>query len=130
MDGHADHVWSADGGGVLMPVRFNCDLLDFEQNWVDVADKWTRAEFKQVIDVTDIDGYLDWFRRKVTACNIVLDDGIVITDPATVTEAMFDNADVRLWGFVSSVIYKAVTHMQNLGNFSARPSSESSAKKS
>lgn len=103
-----------------MPVRMTPDIPDLAGNWLDVSDKWTRAEFKRLLDADGAET-LAITRAKVVGCHIETDGG-AIDDPAGLTEDALDHVDMRLLGFLGAAVLTAVTHLRSLGFRSARPS--------
>jgi len=104
-----------------MGIRFYCDVDGFEDNWVEVGQVWTRADEKKLLGVIDTEPYFDLLHRKAEACHVVLPDGTAINDVDGLTEeALGDDIDLRLWGFIVGVLFRAREHLRSLGNLSAR----------
>ena len=108
--------------------RFYCEIDGFENNWIEIKSVWNRAEEKKLLQVMEPELYFELLRDKSEACHIELPDGTVITDVNELTEdALGDDIDLRLWGFVVGVLFRAREHLRNLGNMSARLSSNTNA---
>lgn len=107
-------------------MRIECDIAGLEANWVDVSDVWTRREFKALVG-TDGGELIEMLHDKITACNIETADG-AITDPAEITESSMDDMDLRLVGFIGSVLVTACMRLRELGNVSGRVSSSGTEK--
>jgi hypothetical protein len=106
-------------------MRLYCDIEGLQDNWVDVADAWTRKEFRQMVESDGAD-FLEMFHAKVTGCHIESGDES-IDDPAGITEDALDDIDMRLVGFLGSVLVTACVGLRSLGNVSARMSSNGTA---
>lgn len=109
----------------MAPVRIECTTEGFEGTWVEVSDRWTRREFKELLD-SEGDDWLETFHVKVDACNIET-DGEPITDPAMVTEDTLDDVDMQVLGFLGTVLFEAAAHLRSLGFMSGRISLNGSA---
>ena len=110
-----------------MTVRIECAVDGFEETWVEVSDRWTRSEFKALIDAEG-DEWLGTFHDKVTACHIQSSEN-PITDPQAVTEDALDDVDMQVLGFLGTVLLEAVTHLRSLGFMSGRVSSNGAEEK-
>ena len=102
-------------------MRIICTLDDFPECWVEVSEKWTRAEEKQLWAPT-ADQFMELWARKVVACSLRLETGEYITQPPAVTWDAMDGMDVRLASFVGAVLSTAVLELRNLGKASRRVS--------
>lgn len=102
-------------------MRIICTLDDFPECWVEVSEKWTRAEEK-ILWAPTADQFMDLWAWKVVACNLRCEDGQYITQPPAVTWDAVDNMDVRLAAFVGAVLSTAVLELRNLGKASRRVS--------
>ena len=102
-------------------MRFNCALAGLEDNWVEIAENWTRKEVAEWRKADTDATVLEWLRHKVTACSIATEDGDPITDPAQLTVEMMDErVDLRLIGFLGAVLFQALQELVTLGPFSGR----------
>ena len=110
-----------------MAVRIDCTADGFEDTWVEVSDRWTRREFKALLE-SEGDEWLDIFHKKVTGCHIQT-SGDPLTSPAAITEDSLDDVDMEIVGFLSTVLLEAVSHLRSLGFMSGRVSLNSDAKK-
>ncbi len=104
-------------------MRVECSIEGLTDNFIDVADDWTRGEYRQLSNVTDLEEYLVWFRRKVTGVKLTTATGEYITDPQAVTMDTLDTMSLQLTGFVERALYQACNHLRALGNASGRASS-------
>jgi len=102
-------------------MRVECTVVGYEDNYIDVADRWTRSEYRALTAIGNIDDYLVWFHDKVTGCKLSVADEHV-TDPQAVTVAVLDEMDLVLTGFVEQALFRACTNLRNLGNASGRVS--------
>ena len=102
-------------------MRIQCTLEDFPECCVEVSEKWTRAEERELV-TANADQFIGLWQRKVLACNLRTEDGEYITKPADVTWDIIDQMDVRLAGFVGGVLATACMELRNLGKVSRRVS--------
>lgn len=102
-------------------MRHECTLPDYTDCWVEVSEKWTRGEERQLAQATDTEWLALW-QRKVLACNLRTVDGEYITAPADVTWDALDTLDVGLAGFVGGVMAYTCRELRYLGNASRRAS--------
>ena len=102
-------------------MRFHCTLDGLEENWVEIAENWTRKEVAEWRKA-DTDAVVTrWLRHKVTACFIATEEGDPITDPAQLTVEMInERVDLRLIGFLGVVLFQALQELVSLGPFSGR----------
>lgn len=104
-----------------MTIRVECSTEGLESNWIEVSDVWTRAELR---DYTSLKGelFVELWRRKVTAVNLVTAAGEVINDPAAVHDRL-DDFDLRLLGFITAALIEAISYLLVLGELNKRLSS-------
>lgn len=102
-------------------MRIQCTLEDFPECFVEVSEKWTRAEERELV-TANADQFMGLWQRKVVACNLRCEDGGYITQPGAVTWDAIDQMDVRLAGFVGAVLATACLELRNLGKVSRRVS--------
>ncbi|KKN74774.1 hypothetical protein LCGC14_0386670 [marine sediment metagenome] len=108
-----------------MAIRFYCEIDGMQDNWIEVGSVWTRRDDKQLMAVEDMEPYFEQLHRLGEACHIVLPDDVVINDIAELSEEnLGEDIDLRLWGFIVGVLYRAREHLRSLGNWSARLSSD------
>ena len=106
-------------------MRFDCKLTGFENNWIDVEERWTRKEIGLMANTNDPAVLVDWIQRKAKALYIETIDGDPITDPADLTlEVIDETVDVRLYDFLGTVLIQAVGELRTLGPLSGRLSSK------
>jgi hypothetical protein len=98
-----------------------CTLPEFEDCWLEVSERWTRAERTQLA-TANADQWIALFGTKVLACNLRTEDGQVMTQPAAVTWDSIDLMDMRLAGFVGASLSTACSELLNLGKVSRRVS--------
>jgi len=109
-----------------MAIRIECSIEDFGDTWVEVSDKWTRREYRDMLDAEG-DAWLDLFHAKVEACHIQT-DGEPITDPQELTEDMLDDVDMRVLGFLGGLFIDAAQALRSLGFMSGHVSSNGTGK--
>lgn len=101
-------------------MRLYCDIEGLRDNWVDVADAWTRNELRAMLDAEGAE-FLDILHAKLEACHIEAGELGVITDPNDITEeAINENIDLRVGRFLGSAMVTACGVLSSLGNASAR----------
>lgn len=104
-----------------MPIRVECSTPGLEENWIEVAEVWTRKELSEFLTLRG-DPFTALFARKVTACHLVTADGTVITDPAAALAAR-DDFDLRLVRFPTAAVLEATDHLLSLGEANKQLSS-------
>ena len=102
-------------------MRIQCTLEDFSDCWVEISEKWSRAEERQLYGA-DADAWIDMFHAKVLACNLRGEDGKAIVKPDKITRGVIDSMDVRLAGFVGASLGTACAELRNLGKVARRVS--------
>lgn len=107
-------------------MKIQCTLEDFPECFVEVSEKWTRAEERELI-TANADQWIGMLQRKVLACNLRTEEGEYITQPAALTWDALDQLDVRLAGFVGACLSTACLELRNLGKVSRRVSFNGSA---
>jgi len=93
-----------------------------EDNWVDVSEKWTRAEFRALTKAEGAEFWRIW-NEKVSGCHLETAPKAWCDNPAAIDEDSLDDMDLRLLGFVGAVMVNAGVHLRSLGNARARLSS-------
>ena len=111
-----------------MPMQFKCDVPGFEENWIEVSDKWKRSETEVVERARAYGDFLPIFYQKVTACHLLVEEELTLNDPKEVTAETIERMDEVLASFVGSVLVHAAARRRALGNMSARISSDTSGK--
>jgi hypothetical protein len=102
-----------------MARRYYCNIEGLEANWIEVSERWTRREAVDYGTGRGTDHEFLWLRRKVVACHLVKDE-VSLTDPEALAPEWFDDADLRLWGFVCGVLGQTLRDLRTLGNMSGR----------
>jgi hypothetical protein len=67
-----------------------------------------------------------FLRAKVTACHLDRPGLEPLTNPADLSEETFEELDIRLLGFLGSVLMLAIRHLESLGPLAGRLSSPGS----
>jgi hypothetical protein len=107
-------------------MRITCTLPDFPECWVEVSEKWTRGEERELV-TANADTFMALWQRKIVACNLRTEAGEYITQPPAVTWEAIDGMDVRLAAFVGACMGTACLELRNLGKVSRRVSFNGSA---
>lgn len=102
-------------------MRIQCTLDDFADCWLEVSEKWSRAEERDLYGV-NAEQWIGLFHSKVLACNLRTEDGKTITKPEKITWDVIDSMDVRLAGFVGASLGTACAELRNLGKVARRVS--------
>jgi hypothetical protein len=102
-------------------MKIQCTLPEFEDCWLEISEKWSRAERIQVATATN-DQWIKLFQTKVLACNLRDESGQYLTQPAAVTWDALDQMDLRLAGFVGASLSTACSELMNLGKVNRRVS--------
>ena len=102
-------------------MKIQCTLEDFPECWIEVSERWTRAEERELVTANG-EQWLALFHKKVVACNLRDESGQYLNTPAAVTWDTFDLLDVRLAGFVGASLATACLELRNLGKVSRRVS--------
>ena len=115
----------------MAALRYHCGLQGLEQNWVDVSEVWTRREIVELFENSKDPAMAEiYWHKKILACHFERIVGPAIDDPALLlSDLVDDEVDVRLWDFLSSVLFMACTAVRSLGPYSGRLSSDTSGKK-
>lgn len=107
-----------------MAIRVECSTPGLEENWIEVAEVWSRGELAQYTTLKG-DEFVALWRRKVTGCNFVTVEGEAITDPKLIHDRL-DDLDLRLVGFITSAPIEATNYLLALGEMNRRLSSAGS----
>jgi len=102
-------------------LEFFCSNEGYEHNTISIAKRWTGADSKKVDASMYWDDLLPILHEKVTACNLVRDDGSVMTDiKELASKEDVECFDPVLQGFIGGILQQAVARLKSLGNVSAR----------
>lgn len=111
-----------------MPLRFHPEIEGLTHCWVEIEDRWTRREVRELMERDDEATMVKFLRAKVTGCHLERGDG---QPPVTTTDeliANLDDLDLRLIDFIGTVLIQAAAILRTLGNLSGRLGSPGSAK--
>jgi len=101
-----------------MQIRLECTIEGLRHNWVELAEQWTRAEMKRwnlaVIGAAPEAELFDLLAQKLAQVHVLLPDGTLIEDGATLVER-FDDLDMRLVRWLASGVSKALQELLALG---------------
>lgn len=100
-------------------MKFYCDIEGFKDNWAEVSDSWTRKEYSEMMQASGED-LLKIMQHKVLSCFVVLADGSAATSFGDITDAQWDEMDLRLFGWIGGLLPNATERLRLLGNQSAR----------
>ena len=104
----------------MASTHFYCSNEGYEENWVEVDNKWTGVDAAAADMATTWTDVIPLLHSKVTACHLIRDDGSVMTD---ITELTFEKRvefNPVVQGFVSGIPQQATNRLKSLGNVSAR----------
>lgn len=111
-----------------MPLKFHPEIEGLTHCWVEIEERWTRREVRELMDRDDEATMVKFLRAKVTGCHLERGDG---QPPVTTTDeliANLDDLDLRLIDFIGTVLIQAAAILRTLGNLSGRLGSPGSAK--
>lgn len=111
-----------------MPLRFHPEIEGLTHCWVEIEERWTRREVRELMERDDEATMVKFLRAKVTGCHLERGDG---QSPVTTTDeliANLDDLDLRLIDFIGTVLIQAAAILRTLGNLSGRLGSPGSAK--
>lgn len=112
-----------------MPLRIDCTTPGLEACFVEVSERWTRADIAAAFQ-PGIPFAAVW-RRRVTACALACVDGALLTDPGEVCDddgVLHPDLDVRLVSFPDAALMLAINEIASLGKANARLSSGGSGR--
>jgi hypothetical protein len=110
-------------------VRYSCAVEGYEDSWVELDTRWTRADETRVLALRLKTEALDMLRAKCKAVHLV-DGTRVYNDPAQLTNEEMESIDLILWGFVTSIVLIQYKEMQAITDFATRVSPPTSEKTS
>lgn len=111
-----------------MPLKFHPEIEGLTHCWVEIEERWTRREVRELMERDDEATMVKFLRAKVTGCHLERGDG---QPPVTTTDeliANLDDLDLRLIDFIGTVLIQAAAILRTLGNLSGRLGSPGSAK--
>ncbi len=106
-------------------MKYYSEIEGYEDCYVDVVDKWTMKELKE-LTASDEQEYFDLFRRKVSAILLRDIDGNELRDITKLNDEFVENLDVVMAGFIGTVLAMHVRQRRSLGGLSVRQSSSTS----
>jgi len=102
-----------------MGEKYFSEMTGYEDNFIEVTDKWTVKEMRQLADSPE-DEYLEIFRTKVDAMFLKDAEGKEFTNPRTLAKEDLEGFDVALGGFIGSILPIHVRKRRNLGGMNVR----------
>ena len=106
-------------------MKYYSEIEGYEDCYVDVVDKWTMKELKE-LTASDEQEYFNLFRRKVTGILLRDIDGNELRDITKLDDEFVENLDVVMAGFIGTVLAMHVRQRRSLGGMSVRQSSTTS----
>ena len=106
-------------------MRYQCDIPTFEDNFIELSERWTRRELATV-DTIEGEAYFALLRRKLTAVYLSRIDEetgariVSITDPAEFTRETTEAIDFMVWRWIAHALRRGIDTMYSLGEESAR----------
>lgn len=101
-----------------MQIRLECTIDGLTNNWVDVAEVWTRSEMRRwhlaTLGAAPEDELFALLAEKLVACHVYLPDGALLTT-ADQLIARFDDLDARLVRWLATGLSKAIQELLALG---------------
>ena len=104
-------------------MRYTCDLPGFEDNYIEVSDRWTRGQASRVLSVQG-DEYFKLISIKLTAVHLSRsgEDGTPIDPidkPSDFSETAIEGVDYMVWRWFATAIVKGVSDLYSLGEANA-----------
>lgn len=106
-------------------MKYYSETEGYEDCYIDVIDKWTMKELKE-LTASDDDQYFEIFRRKVTALLLRDAEGNELRDITKFNKEFVEGMDVAMAGFLGNVLAMHVRQRKSLGGLSVRQSSTTS----
>ena len=106
-------------------MKYYSEIEGYEDCYVDVVDKWTMKELKE-LTASGEQEYFELFRRKVSAILLRDIDGNELRDITKLDDDFIENLDVVMAGFIGTVLAMHVRQRRSLGGLSVRQSSSTS----
>ena len=106
-------------------MKYYSEIEGYEDCYVDVVDKWTMKELKELTASGESE-YFELFRRKVSAIYLKDIDGNELRDITKLDDEFIENLDVIMAGFIGTVLAMHVRQRRSLGGMSVRQSSSTS----
>jgi hypothetical protein len=103
-------------------MKYFSNVEGYEDCFVDVVDKWTMKELRELTASNETD-YFSLFKRKVTSILIKDIDGNELRDITKLDDSFIENIDVVMAGFLGTVLAMHVRERRSLGGLSVRQSS-------
>jgi len=107
-------------------MRIELGIDSVGENWLEVDERWTRRETKQMDAASVEEIFTVWFPKKVLGLCLTKADGVQITRVEDLTLDALDDFDQRVYGFLMRALYKAVSDLFLSGTKSVRLSSRGS----
>lgn len=104
----------------MASTHFYCSNEGYEDNWIKVENKWTGKESSEVDLATTWGSLIPVLHAKVAECNLIRDDGSVMTDIKELTDDNYTDFSPVLQGFIGGILQQATNRLKSLGNVSAR----------
>ena len=100
-------------------MRYTCDLPGFEDNYIEVSDRWTRGQASRVLSVQG-DDYFKLISMKLTAVYLSRSDEAgaaidPIDKPSDFSETAIEGVDYMVWRWFATAIVKGVSDLYSLG---------------
>jgi hypothetical protein len=105
-----------------MGEKYFSEMDDYKDCFIEVSDNWTMKEVRELTD-GDEKVYFDFFHKKVDSMLLRDVDGVEITNPREVTDALLENCNVTLIGFFGGILSLHIRRRKSLGNLNVRASS-------
>lgn len=106
-------------------MRYTCDIPGFEDNYIELSERWTRREMATSRTATG-DAYFALLQRKVTAIYLSRVDEATgnpidpIDNPSAFTTEAVDAVDYMVWRWVAYAVRRGLDDLYSLGEESAR----------
>lgn len=105
-----------------MGEKYFSGVAGFEDCFIEVSDKWTMREVRDLTDSDEI-AYFDFFHKKVESMFLKDSNGKEFTNPREIQATDMDDFDIALIGFFGGILSLHVRKRKSLGNLNVLQSS-------
>ncbi len=102
-----------------MGTKYFCELEEYADCFVEVSDKWTMKELREMVD-GDETAYFSYINSKVESMLLRDTTGKEFTNPKDFKPEDVNDFDIFVAGFVGSVLPTHVRKRKSLGGMSVR----------
>ena len=98
-------------------MRYDCDHPDFAGDYIEISDRWSRAQTGAIFEAAGEDDELFWqlLSAKVLSLNLSCVDAPAITEAGDLTPARADDLDLRLFRWLNQCWMAHLNRLSDLG---------------